>query len=308
MAKRLFKNIIRLFIPVYKLESDSNKILYAGYSSKKKHYYARLLLDKNIKSTFFGMRFFWQIPDLLKSHKSEMVIAEISHFAFDYFRKYYGYIIPDWASIRINIDRPISDIINSISCDYKDVTRRIRKYNLTYEILTDKESFTLFNDRFYVPYITKRHGEEAFIEDLNVILKSAQPPILMAIREDGNIVGMSLIRKTGDILNYMRLGLVDGNEEYRRHGVIGAIYYFGMIEGQKMGCKSIDLGGTHPFLNDGLTKYKLGMGGEFHSDFSLLKEYLWLGLNENSASAKELLCRNPFMHLDREFRMVRCGF
>jgi hypothetical protein len=183
--------------------------------------------------------------------------------------------------------------------------RRIRKYNLTPEILTDKEEFDFFNDRLYTPYITKRHGEAAYIDDLSLIWKSSPSPLLMVIKEDGIIVGGALIKKSGELFHLMRLGLLDGNEEYRRHGVIGALYYFSILEGQKMGCRYVDLGGTRPFLTDGLTKYKLGLGAEFVPILSPLKEYIWFGVNEHSEAAMEFLSKNPFMYVNKEFRLAK---
>jgi lipid II:glycine glycyltransferase (peptidoglycan interpeptide bridge formation enzyme) len=87
--------------------------------------------------------------------------------------------------------------------------------------------------------------------------------------------------------------------------VIGALYYFSILEGQKMRCRYVDLGGTRPFLTDGLTKYKLGLGAEFVPILSPLKEYIWFGVNEKSEAAMEFLSKNPFMYVNKEFRLVK---
>ena len=49
--------------------------------------------------------------------------------------------------MKINIDRPIREICKRSVSDFSDVKRMIRKYNLTYEMLTEKESFNYFNDK-----------------------------------------------------------------------------------------------------------------------------------------------------------------
>jgi hypothetical protein len=301
------KNLARLYLPIYQYESDKMKIAYAGYSSIKKNYYIRLLLDRNKNLTFLGRRWFWQIPDLIKSYNLDMVISEISPIIRNHFYKFNGYIVPEWVRMTINIDRPISEICKRSVSDFSDVMRRIRKYYMTYEMLTEKESFNYFNDKFYMPYITKRHGEEAWIEDLNIVWKSSPTPLLIAIKEDGVMVGAALIKKSDDSLQLLRLGLLDGKDEYRHHGVIGAIYYFSILEGQKMGCKYLDVGGTRPFLTDGLTKFKIGLGAEFGTHISPTAMILWLGFNENSIFAAEFIKNNPVMHINRDFRLVRSG-
>jgi hypothetical protein len=305
MIKVLLKHLARLCMPVYQFESETTRIVYAGYSSIKKNYYARLFLGCSYDTLFLGWRWFWRIPDLIRSRNLDISVSEISRISFNHFQKRHGYILPEWALMRINIDRPMSEICQRRVSDFSDITRKIRKYNLSYDILTDKESFNYFNNKIYLPYITKRHGNEALIEDLNKIWNSSLSPFLIAIKEDGIIAGASLIRKSGDIFYLMRLGLVEGNKDYRRHGVIGALYYFGILEARKMGCRIFDVGGSHPFLTDRLTEYKMGLGAEFVSDYSSWKEYLWLGINEHSSFAKEFIHCNPFVYLNKDKKMVR---
>ncbi len=299
------KNLARLYMPVYRYESDTLKIAYAGYSSIKMNYYARFILGKNTHYTFLGRRWFWQITDLTKSSGFDMVISEVSKVALNHYLKFNGYIVPGWVMMEINIDRPLSEICNKNESHFSDVKRRIRKHNLTYEMITGAENINYFYDKFYLPYMNKRHGEEAWIEDLNIIKDLSESPFFLAVREEGVIAGISLLKKSEGSLYLMRMGLLDGNEEYRHHGVIGALYYFAILEGQKMGCRCLELGGTRPFLSDGLTKFKSGLGAEFTTDQSDGNEYLWLGINGNSLAAKEFMGRNPVMHFNKDFILSR---
>jgi hypothetical protein len=305
MAKEYLKDSARLLLPLYRFESENIKFVYAGYSSIKKSYYDRLILGKSISNKFLGFRCFWKIPSLIKDHKLDMVIAEISPIVLKYFQGYSGYIIPEWARMRINIDRPLNELCRHSVSHFSDVTRLIRKYNLTYEICTDNESFHFFHFKMYLPYVTNRHRGEAWIEDLNSLLKSTPPPELMIIKENGMIVGGVVISKTGDSILLLRLGLLDGNEEYRKHGVIGAIYYFGILEGKKMALKYVDVGGSRPFLSDNLTRFKIGLGAEFVTNLSPTKEYLWLGVNPDSSAAMEFM--QNVMHVDKDFNLIRFG-
>jgi hypothetical protein len=307
MFKDWLRHMARIDMPLYQYESDNMKMIYAGYSPIKRAYYARLLLNGNYQHTFLGRYWYSKIPHLIDSLNIDMIVAEISPKTFAHFQNCNGYILPVWTAIRINIDRPVCEIFSCrvTRMNYKNTMRCLRNHNLTYEILTDKNSFSYFKDRFYNPYMTKRHGEEAFIEDLNIMWKSCDHPLLMAIKENGIIVGMLFLKTSGEQLYLMRLGLLDGNKEYLNHGVIGAMYYFGILEGQQMGCKFVNLGGTRPFLTDGLTKYKVGWGGEFELNLSPTKEYLWFAVNQKSSLAKAFLYCNPFMYVNKDFRLVK---
>jgi hypothetical protein len=305
MVRDWLRHIARIYLPVYEIESDTLKIIYAGYSPIKKNYYSRLLLSSANRKTFLGRYWFKNILNLFSELDVDFIFSEISPNTFNYFRNSSGFIIPVWTTTRIDIGRSLAEIIKSNATDFPNVLRRIRKFNLTYEILTGEENFISFRERFYQPYISRRHGDEAYVENLDDIWKATPTPFFMAVKENGNTVGMSLLRKDGDYLYLKRIGLIDGDEEYLQHGVIGAFYYFGIVEGQKLGCRTFDLGGTRPFLSDGLTKYKLGLGAEFVINLSPEKEYVWFGFNNKSVTSLEVLKKNPFMSVDTDFNLKK---
>jgi hypothetical protein len=305
MIKDWLRYLARIYMPVYQIESGKLKIIYAGYSPIKKNYYSRLILNGTDNKTFLGRYWYRRISGLISELNVDFIFSEISPYTFNYFQNQTGFIMPIWTTTRINISGPLNEICKSSTTDFPNVLRRIRKFNLKYEILTGEENYNYFRNRFYLPYITNRHGDEAFIEDLDELWASDPKPFFLAVKENGNTVAMSFLKKDGESLHFKRLGLIDGDEEYRSHGVIGALYYFGIVEGQKLGCGYFDLGGTRPFLSDGLTKYKLGLGAEFVSKLSPSKEYIWFGINQKSHLSQEFLRKNPFMYLDKDFNLKK---
>ena len=307
MTTEWLKKIARLYLPVYHYETETMKIIYAGYSSIKMNYYIRMLLNGNNHHTFLGRRWYWKIQDLIKTYNPDIVVAEISQIALKHYRKYNGYLIPEWAAMRIFIDRPMIEICKRQVSDFSNVARLIRKYDLTYEILTDDESFKYFYERMYLPFIRKRHKNEAWIINLNSLWRSTPSPVIIAIKEGGVIVGASIIRKSGDSLSLIYLGLLDGNEDYLRHGVIGAIYYFGILEGKKMDCQYLDVGGSRPFLTDRLTEFKLGLGAKFVSEPTHGRDFLWLGINDGSSAAQKFIRSNPFIYLTENNKLDISG-
>jgi hypothetical protein len=306
MIKEKLKDLFRLYLPVYNCETDSMKVVYAGYSSLKRKYIVRLLLGEMHKETFMGRRWFWKIADMTRSSKSDIVISEISQIMLNRMYSYGGFILPEFVDMRINIDRPYCEIIQKGEL-FRNIMKKIKKYNLTYEILNGKESFSHFIDRFYLPFVKKRHGENARLSDVDKILNSTSSHSILAIKEDGMIVAEGLIQRSGDCLLGLQVGILDGNDEYRCHGVLGGIYYFSIIEGQRIGCRYYDVGCTPPFLFDGLTRNKIGLGAEFVPDHCPSNEYLWLGVNEQSDVAKEFINSHPFMYLNKDQKLVRCG-
>jgi hypothetical protein len=307
MDYQWLKNLARVSLPTYLCESDSMKIIYAGYSTIKKKYFVRFMLDGEYKRTPLGRKWFREISGLPKSGNFDLIISEVSPFTLSHFQKCNGFILPVWANMRINIDMPLDEVFERRKTVFSKIEKKIKKYNLTHEVLTDKESFNNFISNFYRPYTSKRYGDEALIEDLNSIWDTSDSPSILAIKENGIIVAESFFIKSGDTLNFIRLGLLDGNEEYLNHGAIGALHFFRIIEAQKMGCRYINPGGTRPFLTDGLTKNKMGLGAEFVEEHFHCNEYIWIGVNERSSVARDFIQANPFMYLDKDMKLTKHG-
>jgi len=123
LSSYLLKNLARLYLPLYQCESETMKIVYAGYSSAKRDYFFRLLTDSNGKRTFLGRRWFWEIPSIMKSGNPDIVVSEVSRISFKYFHDTNGYMLPVWVEMRINIDRPISDIGKRSVSNFPDVLK-----------------------------------------------------------------------------------------------------------------------------------------------------------------------------------------
>ena len=70
-----------------------------------------------------------------------------------------------------------------------------------------------------------------------------------------------------------------------------------MITLCEKGIKSANVGGTSPILTDGLTQYKLRIGGVAADDKYLGDQVLWLIPSKNTEAIKYLLKGNPFIYI-----------
>jgi hypothetical protein len=304
MNKDWLKDVARLNMPVYQYESESIRILYAGYSQVKREYFSRMIMGNHHNKKYFGRRWFWQIPGLIKSHNCDLVLSEVSRMSSNNLKHRSGYILPEWIAMRINIDKPLDELCRASVSDFSDVKRRIRKYNLTYDITGKDDTLDMFIEKLHLPYIKNRYGDEALIVDLKAYWKSYSLPLLLTVKEDGALVSGVLCRIEGDTFYMFALGVIDGKDIYRVHGCIGALYYFSILEGQKRKLRYLNVGGSHPFLTDSLTKYKLGLGAEFVPAQVSYSQAVWLGVNRNSPAALDFIKRNPFLMVDSNGSVV----
>ena len=306
--KQILKHLARINLPVYLFEKDGLRVAYAGYSEVKKNYSGRFPFGNDkTPAVLIGRKWFWQIPNLTNSNLTGMdiVFAEISLGTMRYFRQASGFVLPEWVTMHINTSLPMSEIRHPSVSHFADIERLIRKHELSLEMSSRTEDVQQFYEEMYLPYMTTRHKDEALIEPLNSFFDPSKDFFVLFIKEKGQRVAAGLIERQADYVHLKRLGVTDGNEQHMRHGAVGAIYYFLYLEAQRLGCTYIDVGGSRPFLTDGLTRYKLGLHAQFHSDHSTWREYLWMGVNPGSARAQAFIRDNPFVYLDNHDRFVR---
>jgi hypothetical protein len=304
------------YLPVYILREQSEientglAAAYAGYSLIKRTYFGQLLFKaKPFSCALAGRCLFWKVPGMLKRLKleNEIITAEVSFFSMRFFMSKKGFIVPEWMDMSIDVSEPISKIKSRSESNIYNVERLIRKSRLTYEISQGKNSFEMFYNSMYIPYTKLRYNDAALIipfREFKIMAKSSW--MLLIKGKDGFIAGALLIRKHNKFFMSI-LGVKDGNWEYVRSGAIGAIYYFSILEAQKRGYSELCIGGTKPFLNDGLAKFKIGMTGRFDLKFNWGRDYLWIGSGDNPEKVKNLTENQPFIYLGKDFKFHYSG-
>jgi hypothetical protein len=88
-------------------------------------------------------------------------------------------------------------------------------------------------------------------------------------------------------------GVLDGNMEYRRDGALAATYYFAFQYLEGKGYNSVNLGGSKPFIRDGVLKYKTKLSqriiGTEPNDGFMLKAV------SDTAATRSFFCSDPFI-------------
>ena len=71
-----------------------------------------------------------------------------------------------------------------------------------------------------------------------------------------------------------KIGYLNGDVTLLEKGIVTAIYQFRIERAYELKCKSIVLGGTPPFLENGVLKYKAKWQARFCSDMYFTENYL----------------------------------
>ncbi|MBI4650183.1 hypothetical protein HY745_02645 [Candidatus Desantisbacteria bacterium] len=257
----------KIYLPAFKFHGKSKLngiefvFIYAGSDDIYHNYFAEEFFSPGYKKEFIGYHLFWNIRNFMRKNFPEciLIFVEFNIFTNYLFKKQPSFKIPSWLEMEIDISLPMNLMRKLRRSGYLDIQRHIRKYNLNFEVTTSQIQFENFYYNMHLPYIKKRHLNIAIIDSYSDFMKICKNSELFIFKKENETAGGMIVEYKNNGVFFRRLGIENGNEAYLKAGIIGAAYYFTIIEMQKKGYKKINIGGTRAFLNNGLTKYKLGL-------------------------------------------------
>ena len=130
--------------------------------------------------------------------------------------------------------------------------------------------------------------------------RSEKSTIYFVIKDGVRIAGL-FVQDLEGMPTLRKLGILGGSDEILRMGVISALYYYVLADLKRNNFKRVNVGGTSPFLKDGLTKYKLSHGAKVseipYQDSPRLKMFPL----EFSSAVKDFLIANSFINIENDF-------
>lgn len=281
---------------------------YAGTEETAREYWGRTALAPGYGRKPLGRCPFWRIRRRIQKVWPECAFLLTEHTApmLPSLSRKPGFRIPFWVDMEVplpNLGR------KEWKRQRKDIARRIRKNGLEYEISKDPEFFQDFLWKMHVPFITQRYEETALLPEVRYLEGVFSRGALILIKKGRDTVGGCLFEYLPGMVWMRKLGVRDGDWEYVRQGVIGAMYYFLMMEMEEQGQGKISFGGTRPFLRDGVTSFKLSLNGRLASNSEAPGAVaLWLTLMRDSPALRNFLVENPFIYFSEPNQPRRAIF
>jgi hypothetical protein len=314
----LYKTILKSLRPTLTIIEGTDasgrfplSFAYAGERPYDFEYWTGLVLAPGFRKYVLGEKWIWQVKKIVHRlyDSCSLIVFELTSFTLKMFSKYKGLQSAHWVGMVIDISEPVESSWRKHRCKQRaEVLRRIRKNNLSYMTSNDPKLFDEFYYNMHIPFIKERHQAESLITGYDETKNFFSDGILLFIKQQENIIAGQIIvlNEDGPVLKI--LGVKDGKDEYLRLGVIGAMYYFPILEMQKRGYKILDVGRTRPFLTNGVTKYKIGLGARLLPEMSSSRGYMHIQLMKNTLGLKEFLIRNPFLYYKKDKHAYRALF
>ncbi len=103
--------------------------------------------------------------------------------------------------------------------------RKVRKYNLAYNIVTDDESIEYFYDNLYIPYLTRRFGEAFETVDHDWLTSVASDGGLLRILDGDRVIVGVVLHYDKDFLDWIWTGALTDEDVELENGAFSTLYF-----------------------------------------------------------------------------------
>jgi len=183
---------------------------------------------------------------------------------------------PEFIVLEIPLPDTYEVYIKSITNDARNNLKKVQKVGFTCFISNDKTWVDTFYNNYYIHTMIDRHSEDASItakwEMRSIINKPGAEFVKLFL--DGKCVAAALTLLENEKYICHKIGYLNGDVSLLQKGIVTAIYEFRIKRAYELGCKAIVLGGTPPFLENGVFKYKAKWQARFCPDLYFNKNYL----------------------------------
>ncbi|MDA9982873.1 hypothetical protein N9H39_09105, partial [Gammaproteobacteria bacterium] len=149
---------------------------------------------------------------------------------------------------------------------------RIVSQNFTWGIRKDTSTLTHFYTHMYKPYVEKRFGPFAIVDNFYKVRRLFRTGLLVAVSKDTQLVSALICRAIDRVLWLEMIGIENAHIDLLGEGVGDATSYALLEVAFEMNCTHINFRDSRPFLNDGVLRYKQGWGACLINDRKACRE------------------------------------
>lgn len=236
----------------------------------------------------------------LAENSADVVVIGANQLLLEKYASRGFHLVPKWVCPLFSMPEGLDAAIENISYSArKDIRRNIRialDKGFTYEVTSDPAWFEEFYHDVYMRYGVEKYGNLAQMDSYNRVKDSYNKGIGLIIILDGKPVIGTVVLREGTTLRARYMGVYPGQDNASTSGSPTAMYYFTMKLAHSLGCTSVNLGSTRPFLSDGVLKFKMKWEPRIiHDELSTAAFAIATpGLTEPAAA---FLAANPFFEM-----------
>lgn len=172
--------------------------------------------------------------------------------------------VPRFIQLTTDILESPENFRSSLPRDRRYMVNRLARIGFQSETCSDYRWAEEFHDRYHRPAVRQSHGEVGYVMPASEISDDIRHnhAEFIKILLRGRCVAAGTAKHKEGIYYLLRPGWLDGDPIWLKEGVQAARIWFAAERAHSLGCKKLVLGGTPPFLEDGVFQFKMRWNAE----------------------------------------------
>ena len=209
-------------------------------------------------------------------------------------------VLPGQVRSRLDLSRDIDAIQAGFSRSAQRAGQMVKDSGYGFSVLPCKSLLHGFYNKMYLPYCESRFGSHPLVKPYELVEALSKDSVLLTVSASAspvrpsldNALGGVIIRKVNTSASLVISGLGGDPEDALRRGAVEALYWFAILWCHSQGVISLDLGLSHPFLDDGVLRFKAKWGARVEASETGLHN-LALKFLDNGWLGKHFLQNHP---------------
>ena len=216
---------------------------------------AGFLLDKFFASppeaTPLGKITPWRAAALWRAQQEELTVLVGDRVLGRRLPRRERLIVPTW----VRAQAPVPSGRLAVSSKVQADIRRVRNAGLGCEVSAGPAEAREFLETMLRPHIEARYTvSHVALHEVQAALRKGE---ILWITEAGRRLGGAVVVYRGDTLSFRYAGILNGDPALLKRGVLAAAYLQMFTRAQQRGCQQVDLGGSRPWVTDGVLRFKM---------------------------------------------------
>lgn len=213
--------------------------------------------------------------------------------------------VPRFVALSTGLGDSTGDFLARLPQDRRESVRRLGRRGFRAVVSADPEWAAEFHARYHEPTVRRRHGLEGYVMPAHEIadcVRTGGSEFVQAWLGDKCVAAGTGVRR-GSTYHFERIGWLDGDSAWLDLEADAAVIWFRCERARSLGCTRVCFGGTPPYLNDGVFRFKMRWNTELDPEATVWGDHLLL-LDPRHGHVQDFLRHHAVIARDSAGRFV----
>jgi|688.fasta_scaffold70145_2 hypothetical protein len=269
--------------------------------------FARLFLQTNNPQRRFSLNLSRSLPKRLLAENELHGLTVLAKKPCPSL-EHYTFKIPKFVPMHIAVPNDLNEFIEQLPQDRRQLLKRLHKSQLRAVFSSSLDFIPEFYKSFLLPSMHLAHGNESVILSPSKVKHEIveQHAEFLQIFNDNQCIAAGLCKRSGSTFKLMQSGWLNGSNSILKDGVQAFRIWTALQHAKQLGCHTLDLGGSPPFLSDGVLNYKMRWNASISDSFEQFGSHFLL-IDPQHTDVQSFFHRHPTLIIDHEGKLGLCS-